>query len=310
VLVALFIGAERRAVEPALPLRLFRSRTFNIASVVSLFVGAAMYGASSYLPTLLQVANGASASDSGLLLVPLMLGMLGTSSVTGQIITRTGRYRIFPLIGTLLAAVGLFLLSTLDTGSSRWESGVFMAVLGMGLGFTMQVMIIASQNETRPEDLGVTTSTVTFFRTVGGSIGVALFGTLFASRLTHLVGDSARGLTPEQITHLPAGERAQMASAVAESITGVFAYGVPLFVIAFLVARLLRETPLRTESAEALRAEGVATTAAIAGGPEMVVIADAPDGDRDGDGDGTLVGTSNGASVGVSAGPSGNGASP
>jgi EmrB/QacA subfamily drug resistance transporter len=256
-LVALFIGAERRAVEPALPLRLFRVRTFNIASIVSLFVGVAMYGASSYLPTLLQVANGASASDSGLLLTPLMLGMLGTSSFTGQVITRTGRYRIFPLIGTILAAVGLFLLSTLDTGSSRWESGLFMAVLGMGLGFTMQVMIIASQNETRPEDLGVTTSTVTFFRTVGGSIGVALFGTLFASRLANQVGDSARGLTPEQITHLPAGERAQMASSVADAITGVFAYGVPLFVIAFLVARLLRETPLRTESGEALRAEGV-----------------------------------------------------
>jgi EmrB/QacA subfamily drug resistance transporter len=265
-LVALFIAAERRAIEPALPLRLFRLRTFNIASVVSLCVGVAMYGASSYLPTLLQVANGASASDSGLLLTPLMLGMLGTSSLTGQIITRTGRYRIFPLIGTILAAVGMFLLSTLNTGSSRWESGVFMAVLGMGLGFTMQVMIIASQNETPPEDLGVATSTVTFFRTVGGSLGVALFGTLFTSRLANLVGDSARGLTPEQITHLPAGERAEMASAVADAITGVFAYGVPLFVIAFLVARLLRETPLRTESGEALRA-GDAVSATDGAGP-------------------------------------------
>jgi EmrB/QacA subfamily drug resistance transporter len=253
-LVALFVVVERRAVEPALPLRLFRLRTFNISIVVSLVVGVAMYGASSYLPTLLQVANGVSASDSGLLLTPLMLGMLGASSFTGQVITRTGRYRIFPLIGTALATASMFLLSTLDTGSSRWESGIYMAMLGMGLGFTMQVMIIATQNETPAEDLGVTTSTVTFFRTVGGSIGVALFGTLFANRLTHLVGESARGLTPEQITHLPAGERAQMASAVADSITGVFAYGVPLFVIAFLVARLLREKPLRTESGAALRA--------------------------------------------------------
>jgi hypothetical protein len=131
----------------------------------------------------------------------------------------------------------------------------------------MQVMIIASQNETPAEDLGVATSTVTFFRTVGGSLGVALFGTLFTSRLANLVGDSARGLTPEQITHLPAGERAQMASAVADAITGVFAYGVPLFVIAFLVARLLRETPLRTESGEALRAgEAVPAAPAPAGG--------------------------------------------
>jgi EmrB/QacA subfamily drug resistance transporter len=301
-LVALFIAVERRAVEPALPLRLFRVRTFNIASIVSLFVGVAMYGASTYLPTLLQVANGASASDSGLLLIPLMLGLLGASSFTGQVITRTGRYRVFPLIGTILATAGMFLLSTLDTGSSRWESGVYMAVLGMGLGFTMQVMIIATQNETPPEDLGVATSTVTFFRTVGGSIGVALFGTLFANRLTSLVGEAARGLTPEQIAHLPAGERAQMASAVAESITGVFAYGIPLFVIAFLVARMLRETPLRTESAEALRAEG----AAAAGAPEVVDIVDVPDGD------GTLVGVAAGRSVEASVGPpvSRNGASP
>jgi EmrB/QacA subfamily drug resistance transporter len=290
-LVALFIGAERRAVEPALPLRLFRLRTFNIASIVSLCVGVAMYGASSYLPTLLQVANGASASDSGLLLTPLMLGMLGTSSLTGQIITRTGRYRIFPLIGTILAAVGMFLLSTLNTGSSRWESGVFMAVLGMGLGFTMQVMIIASQNETPAEDLGVATSTVTFFRTVGGSLGVALFGTLFTSRLANLVGDSARGLTPEQITHLPAGERAEMASAVADAITGVFAYGVPLFVIAFLVARLLRETPLRTESGEALRAGDAVPAATDGSGPAGPASTSAGGNGSGGSGDGNSNGT-------------------
>jgi EmrB/QacA subfamily drug resistance transporter len=275
--VALFIVVERRAAEPALPLRLFRLRTFNIASVVSLIVGVAMYGASSYLPTLLQVANGVSASDSGLLLTPLMLGMLGASSFTGQVITRTGRYRIFPLIGTVLAAVGMFLLATLDTGSSRWESGVYMAVLGMGLGFTMQVMIISTQNETPAEDLGVATSTVTFFRTVGGSIGVALFGTLFANRLAQLVGDTARGLTPEQIAHLPAGERAQMASAVADAITGVFAYGVPLFVIAFVVARLLRETPLRTESAQELRAEAEGSEEAEPA-PQVVDIVDEPAG--------------------------------
>jgi EmrB/QacA subfamily drug resistance transporter len=297
-LIPLFVAVERRAVEPALPLQLFRVRTFNIAIVVSLFVGVAMYGASTYLPTLLQVANGASASDSGLLLMPLMLGLLGASSVTGQIITRTGRYRIFPLIGTVLATLGMYLLSTLDTGSSRWESGVFMAVLGMGLGFTMQVMIIATQNETPAEDLGVATSTVTFFRTVGGSIGVALFGTLFASRLTNLVGEAARGLTPEQIAHLPAGERAQMASAVADSITGVFAYGVPLFVIAFLAAWLLRETPLRTESGEALRAGGAAEIVEIADEPDVVRVPR------------VVQPAEHGPLVGTSAAVAGNGASP
>jgi EmrB/QacA subfamily drug resistance transporter len=258
---ALFLVVERRAAEPALPLRLFRVRTFSIASAVSLVVGVAMYGAATYLPTLLQVANGASASDSGLLMAPLMLGLLGASTLSGQIITRTGRYRRFPIIGMALATTGMFLLSTLSTESSRWESGVFMALLGVGLGFTMQVMVLATQNETPAEDLGVATSTVTFFRTVGGSVGVALFGALFSSRLADMLGSgAARGLTPEQIAHLPAGQQAEMATAVADSITGVFAYGIPLLVVAFLLVRLLREVPLRTQSGQAQRAGGASTT--------------------------------------------------
>lgn len=255
VLAALFVVVERRAIEPALPLRLFRLRSFSIASGVSLLVGVAMYGAITYLPTLLQVANGASASDSGLLLVPLMLGLLGASTLAGQIITRTGRYRLFPVVGTALAALGMFLLSTLGTGSSRAESGLYMVMLGVGLGFTMQVMVLATQNETPADDVGVATATVTFFRTVGGSIGVALLGALFTSRLTHLLGSAApRSMTPEQIAHLPADQRAHVAAAFADAITGVFAYGVPLLVVAFLLALLLREVPLRTQSGQALRA--------------------------------------------------------
>lgn len=253
---ALFLVVERRAVEPALPLRLFRVRTFNVAGAVSLLIGVAMYGSITYLPTLLQVANGASASDSGLLLVPLMLGLLGASTLSGQIISRTGRYRIFPIMGTAVAAVGLFLLSTLDTGSSRWESGSYMVLLGVGLGFTMQVMVLATQNVTPAKDLGVATATITFFRTVGGSIGVALFGALFASRLGDLLGGAAQGLTPAQIAALPAGERAQVASGFADAITGVFAYGVPMLVVGFLLTLLLREIPLRTQSGQAQRADG------------------------------------------------------
>ena len=253
---ALFLVVERRAVEPALPLRLFRVRTFNVAGAVSLLIGVAMYGSITYLPTLLQVANGASASDSGLLLVPLMLGLLGASTLSGQIISRTGRYRIFPIMGTAVAAVGLFLLSTLDTASTRWESGSYMVLLGIGLGFTMQVMVLATQNVTPAKDLGVATATITFFRTVGGSIGVALFGALFASRLGDLLGNAAKGLTPAQIAALPAGERAQVASGFADAITGVFAYGVPMLVVGFLLTLLLREIPLRTQSGQAQRANG------------------------------------------------------
>jgi Na+/melibiose symporter-like transporter len=258
---ALFLVVERRAAEPTLPLALFRIRTFKIAGVISLVIGVAMYCAASYLPTFLQVANGASASDSGLLLVPMTLGLLGASTLSGQVVSRTGRYRIFPIIGTALATVGMALLSTLDTGSGRWESGLYMAVLGLGIGFALQVIVLATQNETPTEYLGVATSMVTFFRTVGGSIGVALFGALFANRLTALLGDgAARGLTPEQIDELPSAERAEMAGAVAEAITGVFAYVVPLLIGTFLLARLLREIPLRTQSGAALRASGTGET--------------------------------------------------
>ncbi|HEY8523613.1 MAG TPA: MDR family MFS transporter [Acidimicrobiales bacterium] len=279
VLTALFVAVERRAAEPALPLGLFRMRTFTIASVVGLIVGVGMYGAATYLPTLLQVANGVSASNSGLLLTPLMLGLLGASTLSGQIITRTGRYRRFPIVGTALATLGMFLLSTLDTDSARWESSAYMAVLGIGLGFTMQVIILATQNETPAEYLGVATSTVTFFRTVGGSVGVAIFGALFSSRLTDLVGDAAgAGLTPEQITHLPEAERAQMAGAVAEAITGVFLYGVPVMALAFFVVRLLREVPLRTESGDvrrhgAARANGAGAEAEAGAEPAVAGVA-------------------------------------
>jgi EmrB/QacA subfamily drug resistance transporter len=262
----LFLVVERRAEDPTLPPALFRIRTFKIAAAVSLVMGVAMYCAATYLPTLLQVANGASASDSGLLLIPMTLGLLGASTVAGNHASRTGRYRLFPIGGTALATVGMVLLSTLDTGSSRWESGFYMAVLGMGIGFTLQIVVLATQNETPTEYLGVATSMVTFFRTVGGSLGVAVFGALFANRLTDLLGSAAAaGLTPDEIAELPAGERARMAGAVAESITGVFAYAIPLLVASFLVARLLREVPLRTQSGNARR-EADAAGLALDGG--------------------------------------------
>jgi EmrB/QacA subfamily drug resistance transporter len=303
VLAAVFVVVERRAAEPALPLRLFRLRSFSIASGVSLLVGVAMYGAITYLPTLLQVANGASASDSGLLLVPLMLGLLGASTLAGQIITRTGRYRLFPVVGTALATLGMFLLSTLDTGSSRGESGLYMVMLGVGLGFTMQVMVLATQNETPADDVGVATATVTFFRTVGGSIGVALLGALFTTRLTHLLGGAApRSMTPEQIAHLPADQRAHVAAAFADAITGVFAYGVPLLVVAFLLALLLREVPLRTQSGQALRA--VPTASSNGHRPRPAPSDGAPAGHRAADRVPSVVEYAGGGTV------SGNGASP
>jgi EmrB/QacA subfamily drug resistance transporter len=274
VLGAAFVVVERRAPEPAIPLRLFRMRTFVVSSAVSLLVGMAMFGAITYLPTFLQVANGASASNSGLLLVPLMGGMLAASITAGNITSRTGRYRQFPIIGMAVMSVGMFLLSTLDTASSRLESGSYMVVLGVGIGMVMQILVIAVQNEAPVKDLGVATSTVTFFRAVGGSVGVALFGALFSSRLEGLLpGGAPSGLTPEAIGQLPASERTAMAGAFAESITMVFSYAVPLLVAGFALTWLLRNTPLRGTSGTV---ERHAVTAPARSAPADVVGVPAP----------------------------------
>ncbi len=263
---AAFVVVERSASEPAIPLRLFRMRTFAIAAAVSLLVGMAMFGAITYLPTFLQVANGASASNSGLLLVPLMGGLLVASIVSGQIISRTGRYRVFPILGMALTTVGMYLLSTLGAGSSRVESSVYMVLLGAGMGMVIQVLVLAVQNEAPAEDLGVATSTVTFFRTVGGSVGVALFGALFSSRLGDLLGGAApEGLTPETIGQLPEAPRAQMAGAFADSITMVFRYAVPLLLVGFALTWLLKNMPLRATSASAERDATPAPSPAGAG---------------------------------------------
>jgi EmrB/QacA subfamily drug resistance transporter len=260
VLLAAFVAVERRVTEPTLPLRLFRLPTFRIATVVSLIVGVAMYGAITYLPTFLQVANGASASNSGLLIVPVMAGLLSASITAGQIITRTGRYRIFPILGMAVASLGLFLLSTLDVGSSRLESGAYMFVLGAGIGLVMQVMVLATQNEAPISDLGVATSTVTFFRTIGGSVGVSIFGAVFTSRLTHLLGSAVpESMTPAAINQLPVEQKAQTAGAFADAITTVFLWAVPLVLVGWVLTWFLKERPLRTSSGHAAREAAIAS---------------------------------------------------
>jgi MFS family permease len=218
-----------------------------------------MYGSITYLPTFLQVANGASPSNSGLLIVPVMLGLLSASATVGQIITRTGRYRVFPIIGMAVASLGLFLLSTLDVGSSRWESGLYMFVLGAGIGMVMQIMVLATQNEAPITDLGVATSTVTFFRTIGGSVGVSIFGALFASRLTQLLGGAVpEGMTPETISRLPLEQQAQTASAFADAITTVFLWAVPLVLAGWTLTWLIKERTLRTSSGDFAREAQIA----------------------------------------------------
>jgi MFS family permease len=229
-----------------------------------------MFGAISFLPLYLQVAGGVSPTNSGLLLVPLMLGLLAASIFAGQVITRTGRYRVLPITGTGVATLGMFLLSTLEPSTPRVVSGLFMAVLGIGLGLSMQVLVLATQNSVRVADLGVATSTVNFFRSVGGSVGVALFGALFNSRLvTELAGSGVPApdpITPTAIAALPTAEKATFVAGFSDALTGVFLIGVPVIGIGFLLSFLLREIPLRSTSgnARALAEQEVAAETAEA----------------------------------------------
>jgi len=186
-----FVAVERRAAQPILPLSLFRNRTFVVACAVGFIVGVAMFGSVTYMPVYLQVVKGVSPSAAGLQLTPMMGGVLVTSIASGQIITRIGRYRMFPIAGTGLMTIGLGLLATLGTASSTWAASAYMLVLGLGLGMVMQVLVLAVQNAVDYRELGVATSGATLFRGIGGSIGVALFGAIFAAGLTGLYGVSA-----------------------------------------------------------------------------------------------------------------------
>jgi predicted MFS family arabinose efflux permease len=253
--IAGFMAVERRADEPVLPLRLFRNRTFTVSSVVSFIVGLAMFGAISYLPLFLQMANGASATDSGLVLVPLMLGLLSASVFSGRVITRVGRYRMFPIVGMAVAAAGMFLLSTMTAHTSQIQSSAYMVVLGIGIGLVMQVLILATQNSVAVGDLGVATSSVSFFRSVGGSVGVALFGALFNSRLVAYLMDAGPAATldpsavrPETLPTLPVATRTAFVDAFAHALTDVFRYALPVVVLGFALSWLLKEIPLRSST--------------------------------------------------------------
>ncbi|MGQ0744084.1 MAG: MFS transporter [Acidimicrobiales bacterium] len=175
-LVGMLLVVERRAQEPVVPIHLFSNRSFNVALSVSFIIGVAMFGSISFLPVFLQVVKGASATDSGLVLLPLMVGMLSASTIAGQVITRTGRYKLFPVTGCGVVALAMYLLSTMAPETSRAAVSSFMVLMGIGLGMSMQTLVLAVQNEVDQRELGVATSSVSFFRAMGGSVGVALFG--------------------------------------------------------------------------------------------------------------------------------------
>ncbi|MEU7566145.1 MDR family MFS transporter [Streptomyces fradiae] len=258
VLLALFVRVERRAAEPVLPPRLFRNRTFTLVSAISFVIGFAMFGAMTYLPTFLQVVQGVSPTMSGVHLLPMVLGMLITSTASGQIVSRTGRWKVFPLAGTALTTVGLLLLHLLQPTSPTWETSLYFFVFGAGLGLVMQVLVLVAQNAVGYEDLGVATSGTTFFRSIGASFGVAVFGTVFTGRLTGKLDAALSGqdlppgvhahtvaTDPRAIAQLPPALRPAALDAYSTAITDVFLYASPVVLLAFAIAWLLREDPLR-----------------------------------------------------------------
>ncbi|MFI2210684.1 MFS transporter [Streptomyces sp. NPDC020141] len=258
VLLVVFVQVERRAAEPVLPLRLFRIRTFTLVAVISFIIGFAMFGAMTFLPTFLQVVHGISPTLSGVHMLPMVIGLLLASTASGQIVSRTGRWKVFPIAGTAITAIGLVLLHRLTETSSNWQISAYFFVFGTGLGLVMQVLVLVVQNAVRYEDLGVATSGATFFRSIGASFGVATFGTIFSNGLRTKLGDALRGrpvppgadagdlaADPQAIAKLPPGLRQPVIHAFASAITDVFLYAVPVVVLAFIVAWFLREDPLR-----------------------------------------------------------------
>ncbi|MGN6251569.1 MAG: DHA2 family efflux MFS transporter permease subunit [Marmoricola sp.] len=273
VLIGLFVVVERRAAEPVLPLRLFGNRVFTVASLVGFVVGFAMFGAITYLPQYMQVVRGQSPTSSGLQLLPLMAGLLLTSTTSGILISRWGRYKVFPIAGTAMMTLGMWLLSHLGVGTPAIQYTVFMFVLGVGIGGVMQVLVIAVQNVVPYSDLGVATSGATFFRSIGGSFGTAVFGAIFANQLTgnlrhYLAGtpvpsgfDPQQGASPAALATLPPAVHDGFIHAYAASLHTVFLWAVPIAAIAFVLTWFLREVPLRQTAKAPDQSQALAPTA-------------------------------------------------
>lgn len=275
-LIVAFLVRERHAAEPILPLRLFANRVFSVASAMGFIVGVAMFGAIIFLPVYLQLVNGVSPTVSGLLLIPLVVGLFVASIGSGQIISRVGRYKIFPILGTALMAVGLWLLSHLGVHTSHVMASLYMLVLGVGIGGVMQVLVLATQNAVDYADLGVATSLATFFRSLGGAFGTSIFGAILTSRLTHLLpqllppGTPAKSVqvaftgSPAALARLSPAAHSGAVTAFVRSLHTVFTVGVPFALAAFVLAWLLPEIQLRravktdhqVPAAESVESEG------------------------------------------------------
>ncbi|MEC9324853.1 MAG: MDR family MFS transporter [Actinomycetota bacterium] len=253
VMLALFVWVELRADEPVLPIRLFASPVFTVCCVLAFIVGFAMLGALTFLPTFMQFVDGVSATESGLRTLPMVGGLLLTSMGSGMLVSRTGRYKVFPVVGTAVMAVGFVLLSQMDAGTPVLQQSVYLFVLGAGIGLCMQVLVLIVQSTANFADLGVATSGVTFFRTIGSSFGAAIFGSLFANFLESRIATALAvsgapaeaAQSPQALQRLPGDVAAPIVDAYADSLGLVFLCAAPVAVIGFLVALTLKEVPLR-----------------------------------------------------------------
>ncbi len=254
ILLTAFVFVEMRATEPMLPMHLFRSNVFTVCSILSFIVGFAMLGAMTYLPSYLQYVDGVSATASGLRTLPMVAGLFVMSILSGQVVGKTGRYKYFPVVGTAVMAVGLGLMSTMGRGTGIWRESLYMLILGMGIGLSMQVLTIVVQNTVPYSDLGTATSGVTFFRTLGSTFGTAIFGTLYNNQIGPNLREAlakvpgvpaAAAQSPQALRKLPEAQANPIIDAYATSIDYVFRWVVPVAIVGFLVSWLLKEVPLR-----------------------------------------------------------------
>jgi EmrB/QacA subfamily drug resistance transporter len=250
-----FCVTEMRAAEPMLPLHVFRDRNFSLSMAMTFLTGLAMFGAMTFLPLFQQTVQGESPTVSGLALTPMMLGVTVTSIVAGQVTTKTGRYKVFPILGGAIMAAGMFLLTGLHVGTTLLESALYYVVLGLGMGFLMQMVSLIAQNSVQQKDMGVASSARMFFQQIGGSLGVAAFGAIFARQLTSSlaaatgpgahVSASGGQLDPARVNSLPALVRNDVFAAIAHAVQHVFIWALPAAVLIFVLAWFIKEVPLR-----------------------------------------------------------------
>jgi EmrB/QacA subfamily drug resistance transporter len=293
VLTLLFLLVESKASEPIIPLRLFKNRTITLASLASLFVGIAMFAGTVYFSQYFQLARDKSPTMSGVMTIPMIGGLFISSTVSGQVITKTGKWKGWLLAGGVLLTAGLGLLGTMRYDTPYWHIGIFMALMGLGVGMMMQNLVLCTQNQVDPSDLGAASSTVTFFRSLGGAVGVSVLGSVMSSRISHYASDTIGSLSPQEqaaaakasgsgaipdMDLLPPGIREWLESAYGHGIADIFLIVAPIALLGFLVTLFIKEVPLRTKGALAQTSEASAESAPpVAGAPaEAVRVADEP----------------------------------